>query len=229
MPEKSSEKVEKALIDSILTGAFPPGNPLPSERELAAKFSVTRPTVREALQRLSRDGWIAVRQRRATIVNDFWVKGNLNVLSAIAGSIANPSLDFVVQLLEFRAVIAPDYAQKAVQNHSLQLVGCLARTNKLDDDPRGFEDFDWELHQTMAIFSENRIYPLILNSFAELYFKMAASYFAAEDCREASRRFYKELLKAAVDEDAPKAGEITHLAMKESLLLWRRLVAAKDF
>ncbi|MCL4517022.1 MAG: GntR family transcriptional regulator [Firmicutes bacterium] len=217
-----SEKVEKALMDSILTGTFPPGNPLPSERELAAKFSVTRPTVREALQRLSRDGWIAVRQRRATIVNDFWAKGNLNVLSAIAGGATSLPPDFVIQLLEFRAVIAPDYARKAVQNHSLQLVGCLARTNELGDDPRGFMDFDWELHRTMAILSENRIHPLILNSFTELYFRMAARYFAAEDCREASRRFYKALLKAAVDEDAPRAGEITRLAMEESLLLWRR-------
>lgn len=222
MAEKSSEKVEKALIEAVLAGALPSGSPLPSERELAAKFTVTRPTVREALQRLERDGWIAVQQRRATIVKDFWTEGNLNVLSAIADSVANLSADFVIQLLEFRLVIAPDYALKAVQHHSLQLVACLATTNKLGDDPQGFVAFDWELHRTMAILSENRIYPLILNSFSEMYFRMAAGYFAFEEAREASRRFYRELLRASAGEDPRKAEEITRSAMEESLALWRR-------
>jgi DNA-binding FadR family transcriptional regulator len=39
------EKIE-ALIDS---GAYPPGSRLPPERELAESFSVSRPTVREAI------------------------------------------------------------------------------------------------------------------------------------------------------------------------------------
>lgn len=221
MPERSSEKVEKALIEAILEGSLPPGSPLPGERELAARYSVTRPTVREALQRLLRDGWITVNQRRTTTVNDFWKEGNLNVLSTIAGSVTNVPSEFVAELLEFRQVIAPDYARKAVQNQPLQVVATLAKSNT-NGELQQFVDFDWELHRTMAILSGNRIYPLILNSFSEMYFRMATSYFAFEECREASRRFYRELLKAAVNEDAEKAEEITRSAMRESLILWKR-------
>ncbi|MCL4424800.1 MAG: GntR family transcriptional regulator [Firmicutes bacterium] len=226
MPEKSSEKVEKALIEAILGGTLPPESPLPGERELAARYSVTRPTVREALQRLIRDGWITVSQRRTTLVNDFWTEGNLNVLSTIAGSVVNVPSEFVAQLLEFREVIGPDYARKAVENRSLQLVACLAKA-PADGDIERLVDFDWELHRTMAVLSGNRIYPLILNSFSEMYCRMAVSYFAFEECRDASRRFYLELLKAAVNADARKAEEITRSAMKESLILWLRHATAQ--
>jgi GntR family negative regulator for fad regulon and positive regulator of fabA len=237
MTEKSSEKVEKALIEAILSGALPPGSPLPGERELATRYNVTRPTMREALQRLARDGWITISQRRTTVVRDFWTEGNLNVLSTIAGSAGSAGIagigiagigsagnvpsEFVAQLLEFREVIGPDYARKAVEKRALDVVAYLAKA-PADNDPEKLAGFDWELHRTMAILSGNRVYPLILNSFSEMYFRMAASYFAFEECRAASRRFYLNLLRAAANEDARKAEEITRLAMEESLILWLR-------
>ncbi|MEO1079881.1 MAG: FadR/GntR family transcriptional regulator [Pseudomonadota bacterium] len=47
-----------ALMDS---GAFPPGSRLPPERELATQFSVSRPTIREAVIALEATGRVAVK------------------------------------------------------------------------------------------------------------------------------------------------------------------------
>ena len=45
----------------IYTGAYPPGGRLPPERELAEKFSVSRPTVREAIIALEAQGFVRIK------------------------------------------------------------------------------------------------------------------------------------------------------------------------
>jgi GntR family transcriptional regulator, arabinose operon transcriptional repressor len=51
-------KVKAHLLSRIHTGAFPPGRPLPKERELAATLDVAAGTLRQALQELEADGLI---------------------------------------------------------------------------------------------------------------------------------------------------------------------------
>ncbi|MFN3247363.1 MAG: GntR family transcriptional regulator, partial [Leptonema sp. (in: bacteria)] len=53
-----SNLIEKQIIKKILEGKYQ--NILPSERELAKEFNVTRQKIREVLQRLQRDGWIEI-------------------------------------------------------------------------------------------------------------------------------------------------------------------------
>ena len=224
--EKTSEKVEKELRGAIITGTLPQGAALASERELAIQYGVTRPTVREALQRLAQDGWITVSPRRATLVNDFWLHGNLNILATIAEHVDCFPLDLVQQLLEFRQVNAPVYAAKAVGQGSARVIAFLAEACAVADDPLFFAERDLELHRTLAILSGSRIYPLMLNSFANLYRVLGAHYFAGEECREASRNYYRSLLQAAVDGNTVAAGELTREAMGESILLWAKLLAS---
>ncbi|NLC12537.1 MAG: GntR family transcriptional regulator, partial [Chloroflexi bacterium] len=54
MPQKPTDLAEKQLLAAILDGSFPIGSLLPPERELAQSLGITRPTLREALQRLAR-------------------------------------------------------------------------------------------------------------------------------------------------------------------------------
>lgn len=56
------------LRDDILRGVFPVGSQLPTEEELASRFSVSRHTVREALRQLRTDGLVASRQGSGTTV-----------------------------------------------------------------------------------------------------------------------------------------------------------------
>jgi GntR family negative regulator for fad regulon and positive regulator of fabA len=63
-PQKPAEFTEQRLIDAILDGHFPIGSALPAERDLAAQIGVTRPTLRETLQRMARDGWIEIHHGR---------------------------------------------------------------------------------------------------------------------------------------------------------------------
>lgn len=223
--KKTHEMVEKALVGSLLKGDLKPGSHLQSERDLAARFAVSRATVREALLKLQKSGWISVQQRHATVVNNFWSQGDLELLSSITRNAEQFPPDLASHLLELRIQFAPDYARRAVENDATQLIECLGRCKRLGNGPGAMARFDWELHLTMAILSGNKIYPLIMNSFADLYFKLRGEFFASEEHRVQGRSFYKELLHAASVRDANQAEVITRAAMTLRLENFKRQAA----
>jgi DNA-binding FadR family transcriptional regulator len=60
-PRRLYEKISRKLAKAIADGDYELGQRLPSERELAQTFSVSRPTVREAIIALELDGLVQVR------------------------------------------------------------------------------------------------------------------------------------------------------------------------
>ena len=220
--KKTHEMVEKALVDGLLRGEPKPGCHLQSERELAARFSVSRATVREALLKLQKAGWISVEQRHATVVNDFWANGDLELLSSIDKNSETFPFDLASHLLELRVQFAPDYARKAVENDPRQLADCLSRSAKLRNSSSAMVKFDWELHLTMAVLSGNKIYPLIMNSFSRVYSRVRGEFFANEEYRAQTRSFYRDLLHAASLGNAAQAEDVTRAAMKLRLENFKR-------
>ncbi len=61
-------QIKEDLIRRIASGDLPPGEALPSERELCERYGVSRPTVRQATQDLVRDGLLLVRRGVGTYV-----------------------------------------------------------------------------------------------------------------------------------------------------------------
>lgn len=62
-----SDQVERALRQQILRGVHPPGGRL-NEVEIAADLGVSRGPVREAMQRLARDGLVELQAHRGAFV-----------------------------------------------------------------------------------------------------------------------------------------------------------------
>jgi GntR family transcriptional regulator, transcriptional repressor for pyruvate dehydrogenase complex len=67
--ESLSERVYRQVVDAIRNKRLAPGERLPSERELAAQFGVSRVIVREALRSLAATGWVDVRPGRGAFVS----------------------------------------------------------------------------------------------------------------------------------------------------------------
>jgi len=220
--QKPAEIVESQLIVGILDGTFPANSHLPAERVLAESLGVTRPTLREALQRLTRDGWVEIHHGKPTRVRDYLTEGNLGVLNALAEHSDFSPQNFVPNLLSVRLAMAPMYAKLAVENAPTELLAFLERRVALDDSPRAFADFDWSLHHTLTILSGNPIFVLILNGFKDLYLNLAPVYFTIPDARQTSRFFYDELAKATKTNDTLKAKSLTESIMHDSLTYWRQ-------
>lgn len=60
-PQRLYERLAQQIAEGIARGAYAIGQRLPSERDLAQKFGVSRPTVREAMIALELDGLVDVR------------------------------------------------------------------------------------------------------------------------------------------------------------------------
>ena len=222
---KPAEIAETRLLEAILSGHFPIHGNLPAERELAAQIGVTRPTLREALQRLWRDGWLDIQHGKPTRVCDYWREGNLGILGRLAQSPAYQPPDFIDQLLEVRLLLAPEYTHQALESSPGEVATFLLQSAALDESPVGFANFDWELHTCLTQLAANLIYCLLLNSFHSLYLTLGEHYFSFDECRQHSRTYYAALLECARHMDAPAAEALTREAMLESRMLWRRLQA----
>jgi GntR family transcriptional regulator len=61
-------KVEEVLASEIAHGEYQPGDQLPTEDELLARFGVSRITVRRAIQNLIQRGVVEIRRGRGTFV-----------------------------------------------------------------------------------------------------------------------------------------------------------------
>jgi len=95
---KLSDAIVTALETMILEGSLRPGEKLPSERELAKQFEVSRPSVREAIQVLESKGLLNRRQGGGTYVQEqLWKSLSDPVLELIAN---DPESQY--DLLEFR-------------------------------------------------------------------------------------------------------------------------------
>ena len=64
---KLSDVIEQELERLILEGTLSPGQKLPAERELAKQFDVSRPSVREAIQRLEAKHLLTRRDRKSVV------------------------------------------------------------------------------------------------------------------------------------------------------------------
>jgi GntR family negative regulator for fad regulon and positive regulator of fabA len=226
--QRPSEYVENALVDAILEGTYPPGSCLPGERLLAGQLGVTRPTLREAIQRLARDGWLTVAHGKPTVVNDFWREGGLNVLGKLIEHPANLPGDFIGQLLEVRLHLAPAYTRAAVERASPQIAALLAECERLTDDSAAYARFDWVLHHHLTVSSGNPIYTLILNGFRGFYEEMARLYFTPAEARALSADFYRQLGDVAARADGPAAEALCRRVMQASIDLWRERAAGQE-
>ncbi len=193
---KPAEFAEKKLLEAILEATYKPGDALPAERRLATELGVTRPTLRETLQRLSKEGWVTISHGKPTRVNDYLTTGGLGVLSSLSRYGKNLSTDMVSHLLEVRTAILPDIAQKAVNNKFDEIVDYLEMSKTLTDIPAEYAAYDWGLQMLMVKATDNPVFNMILNDFEPLYGILGEFYFQSSEARTVSFTYYENLLNA---------------------------------
>ncbi|WRP08773.1 GntR family transcriptional regulator [Rossellomorea aquimaris] len=222
LKERSSDNIRSQLIQSILEGHIKFHQPLQSERELATRYQVGRPTIREALQRLERDGWITGRKGMPAVVNDYWKQGNLMTIVNILAHQEEVPDEFIHHMLELRISLTPTYFRDALHHNKLKVISLFVPLEEVQDDARSYADFDWQLQQSVAMLSANPIYVLILNSFKDFYRRMAEKYFSEPDHRKASRDYYEKLLDFILNGDIEQAERLIKEMMETSLRLWKQ-------
>lgn len=113
-PAPRHHRVFTVLRGQILDGQYSPDEPMPGEIELSGMFAVSRVTVRRALERLQREGFIERRQGVGTFaLPQMPGRPQQGDLAGFIDNLLLYGLKTDVRMLEFNYVIAPcDIAQQ---------------------------------------------------------------------------------------------------------------------
>lgn len=133
-----TDEVFTQLVQGILSGDLVIGEPLPSERALADALGVSRPAVREALQRLEQVGLVAIRQGESTMVRDWPSAAGLDLLPHLLVIGGTLDASVVESIMEVRQLVGPLVARHAARHagdEDLVLLGeHLQRLGDADND-----------------------------------------------------------------------------------------------
>lgn len=221
-PLRPTQYVEHFLVTSILNGDYPIGASLPNERQLSERLGVTRPTLRETLQRLENEGWVNIRHGKSTRVNDYWQKGGLSLLSTLAKYGDYLPNGFITHLLAVRVTLLPPVAGMAAEYHPDAIADYLVQARNLREEADSYAVYDWNLQMLMARYSQNPIFPLILNDFGSVFKTMALRYFSWSRARKASSRYYRRL-SGKIRKGGDAVEKIVKEAMDESIQIWQQI------
>jgi GntR family transcriptional regulator, transcriptional repressor for pyruvate dehydrogenase complex len=106
-PKTLSEKIADELIHNIINGRYAPGSRLPTEREMAESFKVTRHVIREALKRLDTLGLIKIRQGSGAIVQNHLNAGGLELIDfLVMDDRENFNPNFFRDVIDFHEIVS---------------------------------------------------------------------------------------------------------------------------
>lgn len=220
-PLRPTQHVEHFLVTSILNGTYPIGAVLPNERRLSEQLGVTRPTLRETLQRLENEGWVKIRHGKPTRVNDYWQKGGLSLLGTLAKYSDYLPNGFITHLLAVRVTLLPPVAGMAAEYQPDAIADYLVHSQNLRDEAESYSVYDWKLQMLMARHSQNPIFSLILNDFEPVFKSMALRYFSQSKARKTSSKYYRRL-SGEIRNGAEAVEKIVKHAMEESIQIWQQ-------
>ena len=134
------DEVFDQVLAEVVDGEILVGQPLPSERRLAEVLGVSRPAVREALQRMAQTGLLQVRHGGATTVRDYRRHAGLDLLVRLL--VRHGELDPAVarSILEARLAVGPSVAALAATRGGPALAAVLSEaTDRLAATDDGVE------------------------------------------------------------------------------------------
>jgi GntR family transcriptional repressor for pyruvate dehydrogenase complex len=160
-PAALADGIYQAILTGIANGIYGPNARLPSEHDLAARFQVSRPVVRAALDRLRREGAIVSRQGAGSYVRPREVNPALGF--APVESIAD-----IQRCYEFRLTIEPDAAFHAAARRDASALGrievALERLAVATRQEQHRDDADFAFHHAIAEASNNHYYAACLHA-----------------------------------------------------------------
>jgi len=215
------EEVLQQLKEAISRGELKPGDKLPSERELAAEFNVSRVTVRQALTVLETLGLIVRKVGGGTYSvhsrNDFEVAKLVEVLSAKRYTISEP--------LEVRRMIEPQMAKlaamRATPDDIASMEDCLRRQQEKVDQQMLITQEDSEFHFAIAKATNNSIITKLVETLHEILWDTRQSSLSANNGGYISLEGHYRILEAIKKKSGDAAYEAmsTHLREVEALIM----------
>lgn len=168
--------VAEILTRRIVSGEYPVGTKLPTERLLSEEFKVNRHAVREALKRLEAISLVKIRHGSGIYVQPLHLTAGIEIFDAMLFR-SDDSVDpaFLSNMLDFRRHVMVRMTRHATERRKPRELGKICRV--IDDiifnRTKGYlEDeaaLGYALFENMAQATQNRIYSLIFVTLSQAY------------------------------------------------------------
>ena len=225
------EEVFNQIHELIKAGRFKARDQLPSERELAEIFKVSRTSVREALRALESQGLIVSRTGMGNFVVDL-------PLEALVGPLARLLIDeknALSDVFELRKLIEPHIAalaaQRATKNDVAQLKRIVAKQTEAVGSGMTGVEADAEFHFTIGRATRNQALQKLVSGMMELLSRSREDSLQTDGRRKASVDAHRRIIAAIERQDKNRArGEmLRHIEqVEESVVgMHRRFGASK--
>ncbi|WP_238151281.1 FadR/GntR family transcriptional regulator [Kribbella sindirgiensis] len=199
-----SDRLTESILGIIRDGGLRPGDAIPSARELAKRFAITTPTVREALRKLEATGAVEFRHGSGTYVGP-------TINNVVLANPHRPPItkDSVLQLISARLVIEPAVAaQSALARRAENLERLEAAvTNALV--PPGGPAFALNFHVELAAASGNPLLQEVLASLLKVRVREQQLIRALYDNRGRDHEEHQAIVDAVRAQDAVRAEQLT--------------------
>jgi GntR family transcriptional repressor for pyruvate dehydrogenase complex len=167
-----SDQVFDQVLGEVMDGGLVAGEQLPSERQLAEVLGVSRPAVREALQRMAQARLVEVRHGGGATVRDFRKHGGLDLLPHLL--VTDSGVDPVVarSVVEARTSVAPSIAALAAQRGGPALAGALGdvlRRLAATTDPVTWQELALEFWDAIVDGADSIVFRLMFNGLRAAY------------------------------------------------------------
>ena len=163
-----AEEIADRIRVLILDGTFPPGRPLPAERQLAERFVVSRGSIRDALRTLETIGLLVTRHGQGTFPQELDVAR----LVAPLASVLSYRFDLQDELMDVRRMFEPAVARVAASRVTEEDLADLlrildAQRKKLTTGRSAIVE-DTAFHQVLARATRNRVVVSIMATLNDL-------------------------------------------------------------
>src|ERR1700682_3169788 len=210
------EQVAMQIETRILRGELRSGDRLPTERELAEQFHVSRTAVREAMKILAQKGLVDMRPGRGTIVID----GSREAMQHSIGLVMKLKLgevggsDNLVQVREIlETEIAALAAARATDKEIAAMREAVKRMDESLHDADAFIAADNRFHEALAQATQNALIIILINSIVNLLSEQRKQVFDVEGGPQRGQIHHRRILESVMkrDPESARAGMRAHL------------------
>ncbi|MGK0716134.1 FadR/GntR family transcriptional regulator [Leucobacter sp. W1153] len=221
IPDRLSVDLERLILE----GSLPPGERLPSERELATLLGVSRVSIRQALHELESRGLVDRRPGRGTVVLN---PGDRSQLADADFGFDITRGDELGEIMELRAIIEPPMARITALRatpRDIALLEELVLEMEQDVSNERYAELDRAFHQAIAQYTHNPHLALLNERISQQIAPSRAKRYLTKSRRTASSVSHRRIFEAIAARDGALA---EHEAHEHVRVIREEIVRATD-
>lgn len=214
--ERLYQRIVEQIESRIVAGDLKVGDQLPSERELAEQFGVSRIAVREAVKALRAKGLVEIRPGRGTFITNGtpgMVRNSLGLLIKFGSS------DGSANLVEVREILEPEIAALAATRITEEQIATMSEAvgimDTALDNIDAFVEADLDFHLALAEATHNPLIPLLIDSIIDLLREQRKRIALTDGGLRRGQYHHKKILEALIHRDSKAARKAMQLHLQQ--------------